>query len=245
MHKESCFSGPFSSEFSFRQLLPVSIFAVEDAVGRVSGALGEAEAAAVAGAGQKRRSEFTAGRSLAREGLAALGVPAGELLADAQGAPIWPAAVTGCITHAAGRIAVAIALRTQAQALGIDMEAVTRFHRGLEAQVLTDHEIRTQLAVGSDAERQARNAVLFCAKEAWFKCQFPIARRRLGFLDAQVEVDWDSGRFVVRPHGATDTRAAIPGRAGVHEGIARAAIVLAPGALSAEARRAWHWPAVN
>lgn len=174
--------------------------------------------------------EFTAGRVLARAALAMLGVPAGELLADVHGVPLWPTGVTGCITHGAGRVAVAVALRSEVRAVGIDMEAVARFHRELETQMLSAMEIEQHLAGMSDSERQARSAVLFCAKEAWFKCQFPLTGRRIGFLDAQVDVDWDSCRFVVRAPGATETDTGVPGCASIHEGIARAAIVLSAGA---------------
>jgi 4'-phosphopantetheinyl transferase EntD len=229
---------------AFRNLLPDASLVREDSVALVAGSVHATEAALVAQAVDRRRREFTGGRVLARQLLADLGHAQDALGADAYGVPEWPQGTIGCITHAAGRVAVAVASREHAQGIGIDMEAVERFHRGLEAQVLSEREMRQLQGVAGD-ERKARVAVLFCAKEAWFKCQFPLLQRRLGLHDAEVEVDWGSGRFVIRPRAALDSRGGITGCGSVHDGIARAAIVLGHDALTAMALRAWRLPGVD
>jgi 4'-phosphopantetheinyl transferase EntD len=230
------------SRSAFGELVPREVTALEDDVLALAGALFPAEAALVTGAVDKRRGEFVAGRVLARRAFGELGIASIELAADDDGVPAWPAGFVGCITHACGRAAVTIASRAAAEGLGIDMEAVARFHRGLEGHLLSPSEIERHLRGASDAERQGRSAVLFCAKEAWFKCQFPLTRRRLGFLDVELEVDWASGRFEVLACGGAPAGAAVAGCSSVQEGVARAAVVLPPGRLSAAACRAWQMP---
>ncbi|NML44485.1 4'-phosphopantetheinyl transferase superfamily protein [Ramlibacter sp. G-1-2-2] len=226
---------------SFLQLLPVSTAVLEDSIAKLGETVAGAEAALVLRATEKRRREFAAGRLLAHRALAALDPGHGSIGADGDGVPAWPPATTGCITHGAGRVAVAVASRGDVRGIGIDMEAVGRFHRGLEPLVLSGRERGQVEAVSHDA-RQARAAVLFCAKEAWFKCQFPLLRRRLGFADADVAVNWESGRFVIRPPGAVDSRGEVAGCSSVHEGIARAAIVLATGPATEALLQAWRLP---
>lgn len=225
----------------FLQLLPVSAVVLEESLANLDATVHAAEAALVAGAVDKRRREFAAGRLLAHQALAILGHPQAPIGADPHGVPAWPRRATGCITHAGGRVAVAVAARDHVQAIGIDMEAVDRFLPGLEGQVLSGRELR-QLAGVSQDRRRARAAVLFCAKEAWFKCQFPLLQRRLGFHEAEVEVDWDSGRFVVRPPDAGDPNAEVAGCSSVQDGVARAAIVLAADASTPAILRAWRSP---
>lgn len=229
----------------FRDLVPRAVGVFEDDILSLAGPIFPAEAALVAHAVERRRKEFVAGRVLARSAFAGAGLAHAELPADGDGVPAWPPGFTGCITHACGRVALALASRASAESVGIDMEQVARFRRELECHLLSPTEIRRHLAATVDAERQARTAVLFCVKEAWFKCQFPLTRRRLGFLDAEIDVDWTSGRFAVLPGAGAPVAAGVSGCSSVQGGIARAAIVLGSGKLSAAARRAWRWPAVR
>ena len=230
---------------ALREHVPACVTVLEEEIASLAGALLPAEAALVANAVDQRRREFTAGRVLARRAFDGLGMRQVELVADRDGVPAWPPGFIGCITHASGRVAVAAAPLAAVQGLGIDMEAVARFHRGLEDHLLSASEIRLHLAATADAERQARTAVLFCAKEAWFKCQFPLTRRRIGFLDAEIESDWETGRFTVLPRGAGRDDAGVTGWSAVHGGIARAVVVLEAGRLSAPVRAAWQLPAAR
>ena len=217
---------PLSSAGTMRELLPAPIAVLECDVAASLGPLFAAEFALVGNAVASRALQFTAGRTLARRVLASLGAAQSPLAADADGVPTWPRGFIGCITHGAGRVAAAATTDDAVQALGIDMESIARFHEALEPQFLSDEEIRMHLAHTTPCERQARAAVLFCAKEAWFKCRFPVTRRRFGFHDAAVEVDWSNGEFVVIPSGAALPHAPVRGRSAVGAGIARAALVM-------------------
>ena len=43
--------------------------------------------------------------------------------------------------------------------------------------------------------------VYFSAKEAFYKCQYPITKQFLDFQDATLTLDWRRGSFRVRVHG--------------------------------------------
>ena len=73
--------------------------------------------------GPHRAREFAAGRALARSLLADRGRAADSpLLPGPTGAPIWPPGTRGSITHAEGRIAVAVA-GDEVGPFGIDLVA--------------------------------------------------------------------------------------------------------------------------
>ena len=79
------------------------------------------EEALMARAVAKRRAEFATGRWCAREALREIGVAPCAILTGALREPIWPAGVTGSITHAAG-IGAAIALPASlCRGVGIDI----------------------------------------------------------------------------------------------------------------------------
>lgn len=145
------------------------------------GPLALAEQDAVARAVDSRRAEFTTGRVLAREALAALGVPADAVPVGERRAPVWPPGVVGSITHCAGLRAAAVARAGEVHSLGIDAER----HRPLPDGVLD--------AVSDAGERERLaglpagvcwDALLFSAKESVYKTWFPLTGRWLGFEDA-------------------------------------------------------------
>jgi len=100
-----------------------------------------AEAEAVRTAGPRRRAEFAAGRSCARAALATLGVAAGPILPGPAGQPLWPAGVTGSITHCAGYQACAVARAADVAAIGIDAEPDAPLPAGLIERIATAPEL--------------------------------------------------------------------------------------------------------
>jgi enterobactin synthetase component D len=137
------------------------------------------EAAAVARAVAKRRREFAFGRACARAALGvnvAIGVGQG-------GAPIWPAGVTGSITHTDDYAAAAV---TRTGHIGIDVESLARMDEieGLASRVALP------------SERAVPVGVVFSAKESVYKCLFPTARRFLEFADVELAFDRDGFRVL-------------------------------------------------
>jgi 4'-phosphopantetheinyl transferase EntD len=144
----------------------------------VDGTLWPEETDHIAKAVEGRRAEFTAGRVLARRALATLDGPDCAIPPGSRNMPVWPAGYVGSISHAHGFVAVAAARRTDLLSIGIDVENALRFRPELEKKIV-------QMAL----------AIMFSAKEAFYKCQYPITECYLGFHDAHVVIDRAGGTF--------------------------------------------------
>ena len=148
-----------------------------------------AEAAQVARAAAKRRREFAAGRLLARRLLGRLGVPeAFELLAGEDRAPIWPAGVVGTISHTSSRAAVAVARAGDVLALGCDLEHDEPLDEGILRRVCDPRE-REWIASRPLAQRGRLAMLVFSAKEAAYKAQYPLTGKILEFSDLSLDLD--------------------------------------------------------
>lgn len=123
-----------------------------------------------------RRAEFSAGRHAARAALAALGQPACALPQGADRAPLWPAGLAGTITHSATACLAAVA--TGRPGLGLDLEPDEPLDPALWDIVLTTDE-RARVAAAPDPGLTAK--LIFSAKEAAYKAQYPLGRRLFGF----------------------------------------------------------------
>lgn len=159
------------------------------------GALYPEEARLVASAVAVRQAHFTAGRLSARAALEALGIQNAPILSDVARAPVWPEGVVGSITHTDGFCGAVVALRTQYRGIGIDAEVRGRVDEEIWEQVLTPtelHRLRAQPA----ARHKELATIIFCAKEAFYKCQYQVTTSWLGFEGAEVSLS--AGRFVLR-----------------------------------------------
>lgn len=141
----------------------------------------------------KRRAEFSTGRWLARRTMTELGLAAGDIARGEQRQPIWPAGTTGSITHADDIAAVAISHADACQSVGIDLERWERVTSELHRKLFTERELARL-----SAQPDMAAGLLFSAKEAGYKATFPLAGRFIGFQEAEIDVDWQAGRFVIR-----------------------------------------------
>ncbi len=207
-----------------RGLLSPGIAVAEGLIEGVGGTLWDAEAVLVASAVAKRRREFAAGRILARRALTALGAEDAPLLAGPDRAPLWPAGFVGSISHSDTYVVAAVARRRDVAGVGVDVEEVERFDAALERQILGRAEA-ARLAGLDAAARQAETATVFCAKEAFYKAQFPLLARAMGFQDVDVELDEGAGLFRAR----TVDGLAGEGRYAIADGLAAAALILPSG----------------
>lgn len=177
-------------------LFPEGVVVVERDPAAVFGRLFPEEEASIACAVEKRRREFAAGRLLAREALGRLGVAPGALPVGEGRAPRWPQGVVGSIAHTRGLCAVAVAHAGAAVAgLGVDVEPDVPLKDALLQRIALPAE-RDRLARAGDPARLGK--LLFCAKEALYKAQYPATRTFLGFHDVELELDPATGRFSVR-----------------------------------------------
>lgn len=155
------------------------------------------EEAAVARAVEKRRQEFRAGRQCARRALAELGAPAGALPVMPSRAPRWPEGVVGSITHCAGLAAAAVAWSRDLSGLGLDAELAEPLKAPIVRLICTDAEIRW-MASESPPPGTDWAKVIFSAKEAVYKCVWPVVGRWIGFLEVTIDLDPHMGRFTVQ-----------------------------------------------
>jgi 4'-phosphopantetheinyl transferase EntD len=134
---------------------------------------------------EKRLREFAAGRQCARLALQRLGYPPSPLLSLPDRRPDWPSGVTGSITHCAGLACAVVAPVKLVRSLGVDVEVVDAVEEHLWSRVLNAAE-RLWLETCPEQERRLWATVIFSAKEAFYKCQYPVTAKWLEFEDVQV-----------------------------------------------------------
>jgi 4'-phosphopantetheinyl transferase EntD len=180
------------------RVLPAEVAFAERREDEVAAELYPEEAELVVRAVAKRRREFATGRALAREVLAELGAPDGPLLAGERGAPRWPAGIVGSITHCDGFRGCAAARGEALLTIGIDAEPDAPLPAGLLADVALPRERAALARLVTDHPGPSWDRLLFSAKESVYKAWFPLARRWLGFEDAELSIDPTGGTFTAR-----------------------------------------------
>jgi 4'-phosphopantetheinyl transferase EntD len=119
-----------------------------------------------------RTLEFRTGRAYAKLALSKLGCCPVELLVGADKAPIWPAGVSGSITHTSGteggHVAAAVARTDVVGKIGIDAEVNRALHPAAWRQFLSrnEHQKVRELPVES---RSTIVMTIWCVKEAAMK----------------------------------------------------------------------------
>jgi 4'-phosphopantetheinyl transferase EntD len=180
-------------------LFPAAVVAVELLSEAPRTVLTEVELSSVSHCANKRIDDFTRGRACAHRGLSELGVGAFSVLAGEKREPLWPPGIVGSITHTTGFAAAVVARRGEVEALGIDCEIVASVDQDLWERICTPTE-RTRLAELPEAPAQRHAALIFAAKEAFYKCQFPLSREWVGFEDVTIEASAGSFRIVPQVH---------------------------------------------
>jgi 4'-phosphopantetheinyl transferase EntD len=139
----------------------------------------------VARATPKRVQEFAAGRLCARRALARFGITRGVLRAAADRQPLWPAGFLGSITHTDGFCAAVAAERSALQGLGLDSEVAGAVKAPLWPSICIAAELDWLRHWPTEARPQAATLV-FAAKEAFYKAQYPLTGEFMSFSDLQV-----------------------------------------------------------
>ncbi|MEZ5706275.1 MAG: 4'-phosphopantetheinyl transferase superfamily protein [Burkholderiaceae bacterium] len=155
------------------------------------------ERAAVGQAVPRRQKEFASGRIAARQALSQIGCLPEAIPCAPDRSPIWPAGATGSIAHN-GRVCVAIAThQNRHQFMGLDLEDESAMDPALWDTICTPGEL-SSLSSLPPHERPSRVTRIFCAKEAFYKWQYPQTRRLLDFQDVAIELAPDASRFHAR-----------------------------------------------
>ncbi|CUU56368.1 4'-phosphopantetheinyl transferase EntD (siderophore biosynthesis) [Parafrankia irregularis] len=165
----------------------------DDFGGDPDAALFPAEAAVLTRAVDKRRREFTTGRICAHRALRALGEAAVPILPGEHREPRWPDGVVGSITHTAGYRAAVVArtVAGRAVSVGIDAEPNEATPGGVLREISLPDERDRLTELGRAHPAVAWDRLLFSAKESVYKAWFPLARRWLGFGDADLTLTVD------------------------------------------------------
>lgn len=144
---------------------------------------------------EKRRQEFAAGRVSASRAMASLGVPARPVGMASDRSPIWPDGIVGSISHSGTVAMAAVACRSSGiVAIGLDIEENLPLEAELFEEICANDELRW-LKIHAPAERGMLAKAIFCAKEAAYKCQYPLSRRMFGFQTLHVSLDLPAKRF--------------------------------------------------
>jgi len=166
------------------------VIAAELTVPAPSELLTAAELKSIAHCAQKRIGDFAAGRACAHLALRELGILDFSLLAGEHREPLWPASIIGSITHTRGYAAAVVARQRDLQSVGLDCEVIDSVDEDLWSRICAPPEIE-RLAQLPAAERGRQAALIFAAKEAFYKCQFPLTHAWVGFEDVVIEpLDW-------------------------------------------------------
>jgi 4'-phosphopantetheinyl transferase EntD len=185
--ESSAAPNPATLSGAIAALFPPGIAAAELRAPGDSSLLYPEEALSVVNAVLKRRAEFTAGRLCARRALAEFGITGFALRRAPDRMPVWPDSMVGSITHTQGFCAVVVAERRRFSSLGLDVEAAGGVKRELWRHICVPAEWRWLESLPPLAQSSAAT-LIFSAKEAFYKCQYPVTRQRMGFADLRVTV---------------------------------------------------------
>lgn len=156
------------------------------------------ELACVRSAVDRRRSQFATGRLCAHLALERLGVPRAPLTVGKGGAPAWPQGVVGTISHTSSYCAAVVKSSPPWRSVGLDIEDLRPMDKGVLEAISTRTE-RRWLEATSDDVHHACAVLLFSAKEAFYKLQYPLTGRFLDFPEVEIEADLASGIFRAHP----------------------------------------------
>jgi len=140
-----------------------------------------------------RRAEFTTARLMIRELMKVISPNQKEknppVLNDKDGAVIWPPSVTGSISHTKGICSVVVTSQKKSSTrVGIDIETRGRLSEESKRRISSKSEQARVEAWASSQQLSLQDAytIVFSAKEAFFKYQFPTTRIWLEFQDVEV-----------------------------------------------------------
>ena len=163
----------------------------------------------IASAAPNRQKEFAAGRELARALSDQLGLPPAPLRRAEDRAPLWPADRTGSLSHCNTLCVAAVGKRNAVQSVGVDVETIGRVEEKLWPTLFTEKEADYLSSLAQDTVA-LETTLFFSAKEAFYKCQYPLTREWVGFQDVEV-VRTDQHSLAIAPtRGAAQAWHAAP-----------------------------------
>ena len=164
-----------------------------------SGTLHGEEKKFVARACSKRRREFAGGRSCCRQAFDKLGLAQLAVGRREDGVPVWPGGLAGSISHTDIYCGAAVARQADYRYLGLDIEKVEFLERDCWPLVFRTDELQRCAALSARfASRYA--ALIFSAKECFFKSQYPVTGKLLEFHDLSIVPEPATGTFRIHSY---------------------------------------------
>jgi enterobactin synthetase component D / holo-[acyl-carrier protein] synthase len=147
-----------------------------------------------------RRLHYAAGRYCASRAIEALDPPARSGIVDrgVAGEPIWPAGIVGSITHSGAFVSAAVAHGKDAAGIGIDTQELLTSERMVHVMPTILSASEVQRATESALGPSLWTTLAFCAKEALFKCLYPVVGMRFYYAAAEVtSIDTGDRTFTI------------------------------------------------
>jgi len=154
------------------------------------------ELSVVSKAIDKRRFEFSCGRFCARKALHRMGQEPVPILHGKNGRPVWPKGFVGSISHSSCWAGAAVSRSEQIFTLGFDIETIDRIKAPILKRIVTTDE-RSRINKMTGHARQIYAALLFSAKEAFFKAFSSHYARPLRFKDISIIPKHNSAAFKI------------------------------------------------
>ncbi len=136
--------------------------------------------------GNRRQSDFAAGRLCAEQALCDAGAAHASVGVALDRAPCWPDGFVGSITHSGTLAWAAVARAAEMRSVGIDSELFMSDEAAREVVPIVLDEGERSLVAESPRRRELET-LAFSAKESLYKCLYPCARVFFEFSDAEIE----------------------------------------------------------
>ncbi len=141
---------------------------------------------------EKRRLEFTHGRHCAHRAMQMLGMTVVAIPKGTDRAPVWPDGIVGSISHSGDAAAAVITHSSELAAIGLDLESPEALSDEIAAMVCRPDE-----QISDDGDRAK---LLFCIKEAVYKCIYPRIGCYVDFQEMQILLNETDASFEARSH---------------------------------------------
>jgi len=130
----------------------------------------------------KRRAEFFAGRYCAKQSLISLTGKASTIHIGPGRNPLWPAPITGAISHSNTHAIAVTALKSHVRGIGIDLQEEIDFdtYSSIKTQILFGDELELVRHDNPSLQMQVFS-LIFSVKESFFKAAFPEVGRYFDF----------------------------------------------------------------
>ncbi len=181
-----------SSVTVFESLLPATVCVQAEANLASALPLSASELEASTRFSSIRLADFQKGRSCARRALVELDCSEHSVAMGSLREPIWPAGITGSITHTDGEAVAALAKTSALRSIGIDMEVSGQIDDDLARRICTEDERTSETAARMG---QPYFDLIFSAKESVYKCIFPFVERFVDFDEVRLHIDVEARAF--------------------------------------------------